>query len=186
MQVKPLLCAAAMAFVCFSATAQTQAPGLWQHSFTMKSDDPKVEAAMAQMQKQLAAMPPEQRRQMEAAMASRGVKMGAGTGGATSVQVCITKEQAAKPPEARMNSGNCTQKDMQRSGNTMKFKYECTQPPSVGEGEMTFISDKAYTGKTMVTSQRDGKSQQMTMEMQGKWLASDCGDVKPRTPPTAK
>ncbi|MEP7298838.1 MAG: DUF3617 domain-containing protein [Burkholderiales bacterium] len=183
MQVKPLLCAAAMAFVSFSASAQTQAPGLWEHSFTMKSDDPKVDAAMAQMQKQMAAMPPEQRKQMEAAMAGRGIKLGAG---GTSVQVCITKEQAAKPPEARMSSGHCTQKDMQRSGNTMKFKFECTQPPSTGEGEMTFISDKAYSGKTLVTSQREGKSQLMTMEMQGKWLASDCGDVKPRTPPTAK
>ena len=100
----------------------------------------------------------------------------------SSVKVCVTKEEAAKPPEARMNAGNCTQKDMQRSGNTMKFKYECTQPPSTGEGEMSFVSDKAYTGKTSVTSQVAGRPQQMNMEMQGKWLASDCGDVKPRTP----
>jgi hypothetical protein len=138
-----------------------------------------MDKAMAEMQKQMAAMPPEQRKQMEAAMASRGVKMGAG---GTSVKVCITKEEAAKPPEARMASANCTQKDIQRSGNTMKFKFECTQPPSTGEGEMSFVGDKAYTGKTTVTSQVAGKSQQMNMQMQGKWLASDCGDVKPRTP----
>jgi hypothetical protein len=145
----------------------------------MTSDDGKMDKAMAEMQKQIAAMPPEQRKQMEAAMASRGVKMGAG---GTSVKVCVTKEEAAKPPEARMSSGNCTQKDIQRSGNTMKFKFECTQPPSTGEGEMSFVGDKAYTGKTTVTSQVAGKSQQMNMQMQGKWLASDCGDVKPRTP----
>jgi len=183
MKSKHALSVAALALAAATASAQTQAPGLWEHSFTMKSDDGKMEKAMAEMQKQLASMPPEQRKQMEAAMASRGVKMSPGGGGATTVKVCITKEEAAKPPEARMNAGNCTQKDMQRSGNTMKFKYECAQPPSTGEGEMTFISDKAYTGKTLVTSQREGKSQQMTMEMQGKWLASDCGDVKPRTPP---
>jgi len=180
MQIKQVLFLAAGAFIGFGAQAQTQAPGLWEHSFSMKSQDGQMEKAMAEMQKQLAAMPPEQRKQMEAAMASRGVKMGAG---GTSVKVCLTKEEAAKPPEARMNAGNCTQKDMQRSGNTMKFKYECTQPPSSGEGEMTFISDKAYSGKSIVNTQVAGKPQQMTMEMQGKWLASDCGDVKPRPTP---
>jgi len=180
MQVKQIVSVCALMFVGLSAQAQTQAAGLWEHSMTMKSDDPKVDAAMAQMQKQLASMPPEQRKQMEAAMASRGVKLGAN---GSSVKVCITKEEAAKPPEARMNSSNCTQKEMTRSGNTMKFKYECTQPPSTGEGEMTFVSDKAYSGKTSVTSQREGRTMQMTMEMQGKWLSSDCGDVKPRTPP---
>jgi hypothetical protein len=178
MQVELVLSAAAAAFVCLGAHAQTQAPGLWEHSFTMKSDDGRMEKAMAEMQKQLAAMPAEQRRQMEAAMASRGVKVGAG---GNSVKVCVTKEEAARPPEARMSAGNCTQKDVQRSGNTMKFKFECTQPPSTGEGEMTFVSDKAYSGRTTVTSQVAGKPQQMNMEMQGRWLAGDCGDVKPRT-----
>jgi len=175
-----VLTIAALVWAGAGAQAQTQAPGLWEHSFTMKSDDGRMEKAMAEMQKQMAAMPPEQRKQMEAAMASRGAKLGA-TG--NSVKVCITKEEAAKPPEARMSAGNCTQKDVQRSGNTMRFKFECTQPPSSGEGEMTFVSDKAYNGKTTVTSQVAGKPQQMNMEMQGKWLASDCGDVKPRTPP---
>ena len=179
MQIQRVLFFLAVALSTQGVFAQTQAPGLWEHSFTMKSDDGKMDKAMAEMQKQMAAMPPEQRKQMEAAMASRGVKVGAG---GTSVKVCVTKEEAAKPPEARMSAGNCTQKDIQCSGNTMKFKFECTQPPSTGEGEMSFVSDKAYTGKTTVTSQVAGRPQQMNIEMQGKWLASDCGDVKPRTP----
>ena len=48
---------------------------------------------------------------------------------------------------------------------------------------MTFISDKVYTGKSTVTMQANGKTQQMTMQMAGKWLAADCGDVKPRPVP---
>ena len=142
MQVKRMLFAAAVALVCLGANAQTQVPGLWEHSF----------------------------------------KIGADRIGARSIKVCVTPEEAAKPLEARMNAGNCTQKDIQRSGNTVKFKYECTKPPSTGEGEMTVISDKAYRGKTLVTSQRSGKTSQMTMEMEGKWLAAECGEVKPRTP----
>ncbi len=180
MQVKHVLSAAAVAFVCFAAQAQTQAPGLWEHSFSMKSQDGKMEKAMAEMHEQMAAMPREQPKRLEAAMASRGVKMGAG---GTSAKVCITKEQAEKPPEARMSQGDCTQTDVQRSGNTMKFKFECARPPSSGEGEMTFVGDKAYSGHTVVTAQVASRPQQMTMDMQGKWLATDCGDVKPRPTP---
>ena len=146
MQVQRMLYAAAVALASQGAYAQTQAPGLWEHSF----------------------------------------KIGADRISARSIKVCVSKEEAAKPLEARLNAGNCTQKDVQRSGNKVKFKYECTQPPSTGEGEMTVTSDKAYSGKTLVTSQRNGKTSQMTMEMQGKWLSADCGDVKPRKPPPAK
>ena len=176
MQLKLVLFATAVALSGFGAQAQTQAPGLWEHSFTMKSDDAKMEKAMAEMQKQLAAMPPEQRKQMEWAMASRGVKMGAG---GSSVKVCITKEEAAKPPEARM-TGDCKQSDVQRSGNTMKYKFTCTQPQQIsGDGQVSFVGDKAYSGKSNVTTQVNGQPQQMTMDMSGKWLGADCGDVKP-------
>lgn len=181
MQLKHVLSVTATALsVCLGAQAQTQAPGLWEHSISMKSQDGQMEKAMAEMQKQLASIPPDQRKQMEAAMTGRGGGMGAG---GSSTKVCLTKEQAERPPEARLNQGECIQKDVQRSGSTTKFKFECTKPPSSGEGEMTFISDKAYTGHQVVTSQVAGKPQQMTMEIQGKWLATDCGDVKPRPTP---
>jgi hypothetical protein len=183
MQVKHVLATAAAAtlsLVSLAANAQTQAAGLWEHSFTMKTSDGQMEKAMAEMQKQMAAMPPEQRKQMEAAMASHGVKLG--PSGTTS-RVCISKEQAEMPPETRMSQGECTQKDVQRSGRTMKFKFECAKPPSSVEGEVTYASDKAYTGHSTVTSQVAGKPQQMTMEMQGKWLSTDCGELKPRPTP---
>lgn len=180
MKSQPVLCAAALAFSVLSATAQTQAPGLWEHTFSMKSAGGEMEKAMAEMKKQLDAMPPDQRQQMEQMMASRGVKMGAQ---GSSVKFCLTKEQAARPAEPRVNE-NCTQQVEQRSGNTVKFKFECTRPEgSSGEGEMTYLNDKAYTGKTQMTAQVKGKPQQMSMEMTGQWLAADCGDVKPRAMP---
>lgn len=179
MNPKHVLCAA-MAFAALAVSAQTQAPGLWQHSMNVKSQGGEAEAAMADMQKQLAAMPPEQRKQIEQAMASRGVTMGAQ---GSTAKVCITKEDAARAAEPKL-PGDCTRQDVQRSGNTMKFKFECTKPRrSSGEGEMTFVSDKAYTGKTTVTTDVGGKSQQMTMEMSGKWLSAECGDVKPTAMP---
>ena len=162
------------------ACAQTQAPGLWEHRFAMKSQDGQVEAAMALMRQQMEAMPPEQRQKLEEMMASRGVKMGPQ---GTTAKVCLSKEQAAKGAEPPM-SGDCSRQDLTRSGNTMKYRFECSKPqPMTGEGEVTFVSDKAYNGKATVTSQLNGQPRQMSMEMSGKWLSADCGDIKPMTMP---
>ena len=160
------------------ARAQIQAPGLWEH--TMKSQDGQMEAAMAQMQKQMESMPPEQRKRIEEMMASRGVKTGAQ---GTTAKFCLSKEQAAKGAEPHM-SGDCSRQDLTRSGNTIKYSFECSKPrPMKGEGEMTFASDKAYSGRSTVSSQVNGQPRQMSMEMSGKWLSADCGDIKPMTMP---
>jgi len=180
MKTSHVLTAAAFAFLPWHAAAQTQAPGLWENSFKMKSQDGELEKGMAEMQKQMAAMPPEQRKQIEEMMASRGIGMGAQ---GTSVKVCVTKEDVARKAEPQFREG-CTQQVVQRTANGVKVKFECTKPqPMSGEGEMTFISDKAYTGKSTLTSKGEGKAQQMTMELAGKWLAADCGAVKPRPAP---
>jgi len=180
MKLHPTLFAAALMFGALHAAAQTQAPGLWENSFKMKSQDGELEKGMAEMQKQMAAMPPEQRKQIEEMMASRGIGMGAQ---GTSVKVCVTKEDVARKAEPQFREG-CTQQVVQRTANGVKVKFECTKPqPMSGEGEMTFISDKAYTGKSTLTSKGEGKAQQMTMELAGKWLAADCGAVKPRPAP---
>jgi hypothetical protein len=180
MKTLHILSAAALAFTALGAGAQTQAPGLWEHTVTMKSAGGEMDKAMAEMQKELASMPPEQRKQMEQMMSGRGATMGPK---GTTMKVCITKEQAARPAEPKVADG-CTQQVDKRSGNSVRFKFECTKPePSSGEGEMTFQSDKAYTGKTNMTSQVKGKPEKMSVEMSGKWLAADCGDVKPRAMP---
>jgi len=184
MKPKLVMTAAALASVASLAVAQTQAPGLWESTMTMQSGgSPEMDKAHADLQAKLAAMPPEQRKIAEQALAGHGV---GGAGRATVVKVCITKEQAAKPAEPRLN-GDCTQSDVQRSAGAMKFKFECTRPVvSSGSGEWAFAGDKAYTGKIVSVSQVNGKSQPMNIEMSGRWLAADCGDVKPRAAATGQ
>ena len=181
MKLQHAVLVAALALVTGYGHAQTQAPGLWELAVTMTSADGKLEKARAEMQKQIDAMPPEQRKRMEASMADHGLKLGAG---ASTSKMCFTKDEAADPPAARIKAGNCTKTDVKRSGNTMKFTYNCTQPPSTGEGELTFFSDKAYAMKTVMTSQDPSKPQQITMQTQAKWVSSDCGDVRPRPLPS--
>ena len=49
-------------------------PGLWE----MQIKNPEMEAALKQMQQQMAAMPAEQRAQMEKMMSQKGAAMGSG------------------------------------------------------------------------------------------------------------
>jgi hypothetical protein len=189
MKAQHVLAIATIAFAS-AAGAQSLKPGLWEITQQMKSDNPEHEKARAQMQQQMAAMSPAQRKQMEEMMASRGVKMGPdGPGSGMSVKVCMTKEmtERAEMPMSQQHQGtDCKTTQQSRSGNTMKMAYTCTTPPSSGEGEMTFTSPEAYSMKMAITSNARGKPEKMNMEASGKWLGADCGTVKPIVLPPKK
>lgn len=147
-------------------------PGLWEHSYSMKTESGLVEGAMSQ----LANLAPEQRAMMEQMMAAQGISLGPS---ANTIRVCISKEDAERGEVPQMDS-DCTQKILHRSANTIKVGFSCTgDPPTRGEGEITFLSPKAYTGKAVVQTTVQGVTEQMNIEQKGKWLSADCGDVKP-------
>ncbi|HEX5391002.1 MAG TPA: DUF3617 domain-containing protein, partial [Burkholderiaceae bacterium] len=79
-----------------AAWAQSTKPGLWEVQNKM-GGNPEMDKAMAEMQKQLAAMPPEQRKMMQDMMAKQGGAMPTpGAGGGMAMKVCITPEMAAR------------------------------------------------------------------------------------------
>jgi len=175
---------AALVVAASAASAQSLKPGLWEISHKVQtSGDPKGQDRMAQMNQQLASMPPEQRKKVEEMMARSGVKMGsAGPGGGMSVKICMTREMAERN-EVPAQQGDCKTTQQSRSGNTMKMAFSCSKPPSSGEGQITFVSPEAYTTKMVMTSMASGKPQKVDMEGSGKWLGADCGNIKPITPP---
>jgi hypothetical protein len=98
---------------------------------------------------------------------------------ANTAKVCISPEQAARM-DLPQQDGQCKQDVTQRSGSTMKFKFSCAgQPPTSGEGEVTFSSPTSYSSKSVVNTVIEGKPERMTMDQIGKWLAADCGALKP-------
>ncbi|MDP2006937.1 MAG: DUF3617 domain-containing protein [Rubrivivax sp.] len=163
--------------------AQKLAPGLWEHSVTMKTASGRMEAGMARMQEQLAAMPPEKRKQLEAMMAGQGMGMGAmgpGAGKPLVVKVCLTAEQAARD-EMPQSDGQCKQISQERSGKTLRFKFACSgERAATGEGEYTLDSDKAHHGRTVISTVAQGQPERMEMTHRARWLVADCGAVKPR------
>jgi hypothetical protein len=142
----------------------------------------QMDQTMAEMRKQLEAMPPDQRKQMEAMMAGRGVQMGAMGPGGMSVRICLTKEMVERD-ELPPTQGDCKTTRQQRTGNSLKLAFACSNPPSSGESEVTLASPEAFTSRTRATTSAGGKQETVTVEGSGKWLSADCGSVKPVAPP---
>jgi hypothetical protein len=180
MNAKHLLVACAAVASCH-AGAQSLKPGLWQITHqTQGSGD--MAQAMANMQKQMANLPPEQRKLVQQHMARQGAQVGTAPGGGMAVKMCMTPEMARRNQVPAQRS-DCTSTAQARSGNTMKVAFACTNPPSRGEGEVTFDGPESYRSKITVTTTVQGKPQQVTMSSQGKWLSADCGSVKPVAAP---
>ena len=168
-----------MAALWLAATASAQqiTPGLWANTSPLGG---AMGAPMAQMQQQMASMPPAQRKQMEAMLAQQGIRMDAQ--GVTS-KVCITKEMAERAELPSQSEGDCKSTLAPRTGNTMKFSFVCTKPPSTGEGVYTFASAEAYTSDMKIISTAQGQPQTSTIKGSARWLSTDCGAVKPFAPP---
>jgi hypothetical protein len=165
------------------ASAQTMKPGLWEITSKNTGGSPEITKGMAEAQKSLESMPAEQRKMMEDMMAKKGITMGKpGSGMSASMKMCMTKDMIDRN-ELGAQQGNCTRTSSQRSANTLKFKVECSNPPSSGEGQVTFVSADAYTSSMRINTTVEGKAQTMTMETSGKFLGADCGSIKPLAVP---
>lgn len=165
------------------AQAQTMKPGLWEITTQMQSGSGKMNDAMAQAQKALEGMTPDQRKMMQDMMAKQGVQMGGpAAGGGMAVKVCMTQEMVDRN-EVGTQKGDCTHTNSQRTGNTMKFSFVCTQPPSSGEGQVTFNSPESYAVSMTSSTTVRGNAEKMAMQSNGRWLGSDCGGIKPLAVP---
>jgi len=155
--------------LCTSVTAhaaEQMKPGLWE--MTMKSDE------TANMPK----MSPEQMEQMR----RMGINMPQTQDGAIVTKMCITKQMAERdqPPMSGNDSG-CQSKNYRRSGNTYTVDIVCTGPTMKGEGKAkgTFAGTSSFTSTYDFKGTMNGQPVTQHHESSGRWLAADCGNVKP-------
>jgi hypothetical protein len=177
-----ILVAAVLGASASFAFAQSLKPGLWETTHKTQFDgNSETSQKMAQAQQQMANMPPEQRKMMEEMMKSRGISMNIGAGGsAMTVKYCMTKEMAERK-EIQAQRGECKSTHTPMGPGKMKIAFTCSNPPSSGEGEVTFSSPEAYSMKMVVNTTMQGKPEKMNMDASAHWLAADCGDIKPYT-----
>lgn len=169
---------ATLALAAVPALAQTIKPGLWEVKQKPQLD-PARQAQMDEAQKQLANLPPEQRKMMEQMMAQRGISMNFAESG-MAIKICISPEQAAKNSPPVDTQGKCKH-DISRNGANTLVRFSCTEPVMEGESQITAKGGDSYTSITRVTSQRHGKVETMSTHGEGRWLGSDCGGLKPVT-----
>ncbi len=183
MKLTPVIAALLLATSAGYASAQNMKPGLWEITTKMQDESGEMTTAMANAQKQMESLPPEQRKMMQDMMAKRGIQMGTSSGGGMAIKICMTQEMVDHNQVASHQGSNtqndCTNTNSPRSGNTMQFSYVCTKPPSSGEGRVTFTSPEAYSMKMTTTRTVKGQPHKMDMQTDGHWLGGDCGTIKP-------
>jgi hypothetical protein len=158
-----------------AAVALDMKPGLWEHSFTIRSESGQIEAAMAEMQRQLEQMPPAQRQMMEQMMASQGMSL---RPGGSSIRACMTAEEIARGQLPQQEG--CEQQILEQGRDRLRVRFSCAgNPPTSGEGEVIFHSPTHYTGKAELETAIEGRTERMTIEQTGKWVGADCGAIKP-------
>lgn len=140
-------------------------PGLWE----VRISSPELEAARRQMQQQLAQLPPAQRARMEQAMGGNALGMMAGG----PVRVCHTEASLKSQGPVQQERG-CTVRATLR-GATQVVDMKC-EDGRTGHGEFVHSGD-GYRGFVEATDPR--RPGRMRMEHEGRWIAADCGDVKP-------
>ena len=170
------------------ATAQSLQPGLWEIQSQMQgASGGRMASGMEQMNQQMAAMSPEQRKMVQDMMAKQGMQMGsAGGGSGMTIKVCMTQDMVERNELSAGQRGDCKHTQSPRMGNTMKYAFTCTNPASSGEGEVTFQGREAYSMKMHMTTTVKGQPEQMDMQGSGKWLGADCGAIKPLGKPAGK
>lgn len=180
-----LACTCAALGAALPATAQTMKPGLWTLSNKMTSNDPEIGQAMSAMQQHMANMSPEQRQQMERMMQQHGVQLDIGAGGALQTKICMTREMAERK-EFPVQQGDCRQTYTQQSPTRGHIAFTCTKPRVSGEGDVTADNDTSYRARMKIRSEEEGRNQVVNMDVTGKWLSADCGNIRPVTIPQAK
>ena len=165
------------------AFAQKLKPGLWEITSNVQGGGKEMSAAMANMEKQMASMPPEQRKMMQDMLAKQGMQIGAAAGGGMILKICMTQEMVDRD-EMAPQKGDCTHTTSPRVGGTMKYSFQCAKPPASGQGEVTFSSPEAYSMKMTTTTSAGGAERKLDMQSKGRWLDSNCGTIKPIAIPT--
>jgi hypothetical protein len=178
----PLLILAAVTGAALAQGSGLKA-GLWElttlrHTVDGRDTTADLTAARSQMmQRAMANMAPEERKQMEAMMASRGAS-GPNVGGLR--RFCVSPAMAASDKPIAQIQGPCPPSKVNRSGNTTTFEFNCKKNGvgSAGKGERTVAGDTITTRVDATVSEPRGRHT-MHNETQIKYLGRDCQGIKP-------
>lgn len=167
-----LIAACTVAGATLAAQAQTPLPiraGLWQVRIESEVNGQKA----PDMAERMKSMTPETRAKMEAAMKQRGMDP-ASNGG---TKACYSGEMIERGRLSEL-TGGCKIDFGSRSSTSWKWHYSCPQLATEGDSEAIFSSPENYVVKSSSVT-NGSKARTSTTTITAKWLAADCGDLKP-------
>jgi hypothetical protein len=132
----------------------------------------------------LARMTPEQQQRVAAAMAARG-GVSAAASQPTVSKSCITAEQLSKPMTFGQDQPGCKVSVVSSSRSRQEIAMSCERPEFKSTGTLVIEAQdpEHYTGvlkiQADITSGSGRGPMSMDRKFTGKWVSSDCGDVKP-------
>ncbi|WP_427912869.1 DUF3617 domain-containing protein [Ramlibacter sp. MMS24-I3-19] len=170
-------CLLTLAVSAPAAVAQSIRPGLWEIQRSTTSTSGEAEKRMSAAQERMANLPPEKRKLMEERMARSGVQMGSASAGSMSARVCVTPEMARHDETAEELLPGCQTTSQSRSASGVKLAFTCTNPRQSGETEISYQGPKAYSMRTTIHKDVNGKPDTVTKTGSGKWISDDCGSV---------
>jgi hypothetical protein len=166
---------AAIAMLCFGLPAgAAELPnvklGLWEMTWSVETSGqlPAID---------LSKLPAAQRVIAQAAMKSAMAKMGA----PHTFKTCLGEEQLKKGASFNFDKDpSCTTTVLKSSATAMQVKQVCTgKRPRTVSIEYEAASPEAISGISHVETNAAGKAITADGKMSGKWLADDCGKLKP-------
>jgi hypothetical protein len=160
-----------------AVASQPVEPGLWETKVTVTLiDSAATRRSYEALRKRLDSLPPDQRKEAEAAISKPGVPV------VDSTRVCVTPKQAS---DGLVFSGveedeDCRTMYAERKGNRIAMTLKCEEPPTSGVGEVVLGGPKAWSTSMRTTTRLPGEQpSERLMRTESRWLASDCGSVKP-------
>jgi hypothetical protein len=171
-----LMTACALAFAVHTAAAQTTPPmkaGLWQIHVERGENGQKMQDGNERMKERMKNMTPEDRKRVEEMMKQHGVATGEGG----VIKLCYSQKMVEHG--AWTDQGGCKTEFSNRSATSWKWHSICTEAGYQGDGEATFPDAENFVVKSTGVSTIGGKNRTTSSTRTGKWLAADCGDLKP-------
>lgn len=126
---------------------------------------------MAEINKALANVPPEQRKKMAEMMAGNNMMPVSKDG----YHLCYTAEMVKKPEVVMEGTKNCTTKITSQTSKKIAGTFDCAKDGAKGDFVWTSKSNTEYDGLM------NGKTAQGTTKIKyhGKFISANCGKVKP-------
>jgi hypothetical protein len=124
----------------------------------------------------LARLSPEQRAQMMAAMQGAMTRMNQ----PSVSRSCVTQKMLDRGMDLDPKNGRCTHTVVASTPHSLEVRMVCTGEQKMnGTMHVDATSRETFTGALDMVSTDGTNTMTMKRTLQGRWLGSDCGDVKP-------